>query len=64
MGLLISRPSVFVWGTEACLSTLFIVFVERRVLYKGKIAFVVASIEARLVSRNNPQSAPLYLRKH
>ena len=27
MGLLISRPSVFVWGPEACLSA---VFVERR----------------------------------
>ena len=36
MGLLISRPSVFVWGPEACLSTVFVVFVERRALYEGK----------------------------
>ena len=34
MGLLISRPSVFVWGPEACLSA---VFVKRRAaLYEGK----------------------------
>ena len=32
MGLLISRPSVFVWGPEACLSA---VIVERRALYEG-----------------------------
>ena len=37
MGLLISRPSVFVWGPEACLST---VFVERRTLYEGKLPTV------------------------
>ena len=37
MGLLISRPSVFVWEPEACLSTVFVVFVERRALYKGKL---------------------------
>ena len=30
MGLLISRPSVFVWGPEACLSMVFVVFVERK----------------------------------
>ena len=33
MGLLISRPSVFVWGPEACLS---MVSLERCTLYVGK----------------------------
>ena len=36
MRLLISRPSVFVWGPEACLSKVFVVFMERRALYEGK----------------------------
>ena len=33
MGLLISQPSVFLWGPEACLSTVSVVFVGRRALY-------------------------------
>ena len=37
IGLLISRPSVFVWGPEACLSTFFVIFVETRTLYEGKL---------------------------
>ena len=37
MGLLISRPSVFVWGPEACLSAVFIVFVKKRALYERKL---------------------------
>ena len=36
MGLLISRPSVYVWGPEACLSMVFVDFVEKRALYEGK----------------------------
>ena len=37
MGLLISRSSVFVWVPEACLSTVFDIFVERRTLNEGKL---------------------------
>ena len=43
MGLLISRPSVFVWEPEACLLTVSVVFVERRPL-RMKTVFAVASI--------------------
>ena len=44
MGLLISQPSVFVWGPEACLSTVFVGFVEPT--KKKKIVFAVASIDS------------------
>ena len=36
MGLLISWPNVFVWGPEAVLSMVFVVFVERHALSEAK----------------------------
>ena len=36
IGFLISQPSVFVLGPEACLSTFFVVFGETRAIYGGK----------------------------
>ena len=44
MGLLISRPSVFAWGREACLSTGFRCFRGKARPLQRKIVFAVASI--------------------
>ena len=44
MGLVISRPSVFVWGPEACLSTGFRRFLGKAHPLRRKIVFAVASI--------------------
>ena len=48
MGLLISRPSVFVWGPEACLSTGFRGFCEKARPLWRKMVFAVASIEYKM----------------
>ena len=54
MGLLISRPSVFVWGPEACLSTVSVNFVGRRASTKennicGSVKFQCFACEEPLM---------------
>ena len=51
MGLLISRPSLFVWGPEACLSTGFRRFRGKARPLRRKIVFAVASIVVRVSYR-------------
>ena len=45
MGLIISRPSVFAWGPEACLSTVFCQFGGKARPLRMKTVFAVGSIK-------------------